>query len=57
MEREPLFTDILAQRLTEYKKGNYKLPQNDVFRLAKIMKLDTIYGIDHQLGPGDQIRC
>jgi len=58
VEREPSFTDTLTQRLAEYKKGNYKLPENEIyqlgFRLAKKLELDTIYGIDHQMGLGDE---
>ena len=58
VEREPSFTDTLTQRLAEYKKGNYELPENEVyqlgFRLAKMLELDTIYGIDYQMGLGDE---
>ena len=58
VEREPSYTDTLTQRLTEYKNGNFKLPNNEIyqlgFRLAKKLELDTIYGIDHQMGLGDQ---
>ncbi|MFD0962817.1 DUF5694 domain-containing protein [Pseudofulvibacter geojedonensis] len=58
VEREPSFTDTLTLRLKEYKNGNYVLPKNELyqlgFRLAKKLDLDTIFGVDHQMGLGDQ---
>jgi len=57
VEREPVLTDSLSNKLIDFKKGQYELPDNELyqigFRLAKQLNLNKIYGIDYHLGLGD----
>lgn len=58
VERMPEFSDTLNQRLESFKKGEFKLPNNELyqigFRLAKELNHNRIYGIDYEMGLGDE---
>ena len=58
VERPPALNDSLSKQLFEFKKGNYTLPNNELyqigFRLAHKLNLKNIYGIDHPMNLGDE---
>lgn len=58
IERDPSLNDSLSKKLIEFKKNQYKLPNNELyqigFRLAKKLDLDKIYGVDYHIGLGDE---
>ncbi|WP_196894954.1 DUF5694 domain-containing protein [Aureivirga marina] len=58
VEREPSYNDTLNRKYASYLNGEYKLPTNELyqigFRLAKELNHEQLFGIDYEMGLGDE---